>query len=169
VDFLALADQKGMLKDGVKTMQIVDWLKQDFDLGRGHAMALIVTFNAAKQPHRSTDEQIADHFKAKTAIWRKPYNELIEKVRQFGNDISVKPGNSYLSIVRGSKKFAILQFTANRMDIGIKRKNTTCTERFEAAGTWNSMVTHRVRITDPRQVDGEVLDWLHRAYIAASN
>jgi hypothetical protein len=29
------------------------------------------------------------------------------------------------------------------------------------------MVTHRVRISDPKQVDGEVLAWLKRAYEAA--
>jgi len=29
------------------------------------------------------------------------------------------------------------------------------------------MVTHRVRITDPAQIDDDVLDWLRRAYDAA--
>ena len=166
-EFLILAKQKGFLEDGIKTMQIVDWLKQDFDLGRGHAMALIVTFNAVTQPRQSIDEQIADHFKAKKAVWRESYDELIEKVKQFGNDVSVKPGNSYLSLLREGRKFAIIQVTSTRLDIGIKCKNRAPNERFELAGTWNSMVTHRIQVANPKQIDTEVLDWLHEAYTAA--
>ncbi len=43
-DFLTLAEKKGYLKQGVKTSEIVTWLKDDFGLGRGHAMAIVLTF-----------------------------------------------------------------------------------------------------------------------------
>ncbi|MGD0752286.1 MAG: DUF5655 domain-containing protein, partial [Anaerolineales bacterium] len=62
---------------------------------------------------------------------------------------------------------AIIQVTAEHMDIGIKLKGMKPTERFEAAGAWNSMVTHRVRISDLDQIDAEVLAWLKQAYEAA--
>lgn len=39
-NFLALADKKGFNKD-TKSTEIINWLKDDFDLGRGHAMALV--------------------------------------------------------------------------------------------------------------------------------
>ena len=39
-ELLALAKDKGFTSD-TKGGEIVDWLKQDFDLGRGHAMALV--------------------------------------------------------------------------------------------------------------------------------
>ena len=39
-DFRALAAQHGLLYAGVKATQIVNWLKQDFGLGHGHAMAI---------------------------------------------------------------------------------------------------------------------------------
>ena len=52
------------------------------------------------------------------------------------------------------------------MDIGIKLKGVAPTEQFEAAGSWNAMVTHRVRISDPKQIDAEVLAWLRQAYDA---
>jgi len=32
-DFKKLAKKKGLLNSGVKAMQIVNWLKEDFDLG----------------------------------------------------------------------------------------------------------------------------------------
>lgn len=39
-DFITLAQEKGLLEPGVKAGQIVAWLKADFDLGHGHAMAI---------------------------------------------------------------------------------------------------------------------------------
>ncbi|TAK89237.1 DUF4287 domain-containing protein [Patescibacteria group bacterium] len=39
-ELIELAQAKGFDKD-TKAGEIVDWLKQDFDLGRGHAMALV--------------------------------------------------------------------------------------------------------------------------------
>ena len=35
-DIKKLADKKGLLKQGVKAGEIVNWLKEDFDLGHGH-------------------------------------------------------------------------------------------------------------------------------------
>jgi hypothetical protein len=40
-EFVALAKERGYDAPGTKAAVIVDWLKQDFDLGRGHAMALV--------------------------------------------------------------------------------------------------------------------------------
>ncbi len=59
-DFKALAGQKGLLREGVKTGQIVAWLKEDFGLGRGHAMAIVLTLKSASPPndqHRSTSRK----------------------------------------------------------------------------------------------------------------
>jgi hypothetical protein len=43
-EFKQLAEQKGLLKQGVRAGEIVAWLKEDFGLGRGHAMAIYATF-----------------------------------------------------------------------------------------------------------------------------
>ena len=39
--FLALAHERGLDAPDVKAGAIVEWLKTDYDLGRGHAMALV--------------------------------------------------------------------------------------------------------------------------------
>jgi hypothetical protein len=39
--FVALAKERGFDAPSTKAGVIVAWLKQDFDLGRGHAMALV--------------------------------------------------------------------------------------------------------------------------------
>ena len=50
-DFRQLAIAKGFLKNGeltVKATEIVDWLKADFALGHGHAMAIYGLFKGIK-------------------------------------------------------------------------------------------------------------------------
>jgi predicted transport protein len=163
-DFLVLAKKKGFLKEGVKTREIVNWLKQDYGLGQGHAMAIVLTFKNATQPKTSNSEDIAKLFRGERARWQEPYDELLAKIREFGPDISVDPTDTYISLLRKGKKFGIVQVTGERMDIGIKLKGMPATGHFEEAGAWNAMVTHRVRITDPKQIDTEVISWLKQAY-----
>lgn len=47
-DFKQLAEEKGLLKPGVKAGEIVAWLKEDFSLGHGHAMAVYATLDPGK-------------------------------------------------------------------------------------------------------------------------
>lgn len=46
-DFKALALEKGLLAKGTKATQITDWLKADFGLGHGHAMAIFATLKSS--------------------------------------------------------------------------------------------------------------------------
>ena len=52
-DLRQLAEQKGFtqngeLKTGVKAGDIIKWLKADFDLGHGHAMAIYALLKGVK-------------------------------------------------------------------------------------------------------------------------
>jgi hypothetical protein len=53
-DFKKMADQKGFtdkgqLKPNVKAGEIVSWLKEDFELGHGHAMAIYALLKGVKK------------------------------------------------------------------------------------------------------------------------
>jgi hypothetical protein len=48
-DFKKIAAGKGLLNDGVKAGEVVAWLKKDFELGHGHAMAIYMTFKGDKE------------------------------------------------------------------------------------------------------------------------
>jgi Domain of unknown function (DUF4287) len=39
--FISMAHERGLDEPSVKAGQIVEWLKEDYGLGRGHAMALV--------------------------------------------------------------------------------------------------------------------------------
>jgi hypothetical protein len=52
-DFRKLAEKKGFIQNGklkpeVKAGAIVQWLKEDFNLGHGHAMAIYALLNGSK-------------------------------------------------------------------------------------------------------------------------
>jgi hypothetical protein len=50
-DFRQLAEQKGFTQNGeltVKAGDIVKWLKDDFDLGHGHSMAIFALLKGSK-------------------------------------------------------------------------------------------------------------------------
>ena len=52
-DFRKMAEEKGFsqdgeLKPGIKAGEIVDWLKEEFELGHGHAMAIYALLKGIK-------------------------------------------------------------------------------------------------------------------------
>ncbi len=163
-DFKRLAEKKGFLKPGTKAGEIVAWLKDDFGLGRGHAMAIVHVLKSATAPKTTRPGRISKHFSGARQTWREPYDQLIDKLSKFGEDVRVSPTNTYLSLLRGQKKFGIVQVTAKRMDIGIKLKGAQPTKQFASSGTWSSMVTHRVQVEHPKDINAKVIAWLRRAY-----
>ena len=53
-DFKAMAEQKGFtqngeLKPGTKAGDVVKWLKDDYELGHGHAMAIYALLKGIKK------------------------------------------------------------------------------------------------------------------------
>lgn len=53
-DFKLLAEQKGFMVDGklnpkIKATEITNWLKEEFELGHGHAMAIYATFKGKSE------------------------------------------------------------------------------------------------------------------------
>jgi CheY-like chemotaxis protein len=163
-EIIELARAEGLLEPGVKPQAIITWLGDEFGLGRGHAMAIVAAIRRQTEPRASADEKVDRHFAGRKATWRPVYDNLVTTVAGFGSDTDVDPGKSYLSLRRAGKKFAIVQVTTNRLDVGIRLRDEPAGDRLEAAGSWNAMVTHRVRVNDPSDLDSELVGWLERAY-----
>ena len=163
-DFHELARRRGFLDRETRAGEIVAWLKSEFGLGHGHAMAVYGVIRSSVEPKLKTDERIDAHFSGQRASWKTTYRRIAEVISGFGPDLSIRPGDTYLSLLRNGKKFAILKVAIAYMDIGVKLKGTPADARFRLSGSWNAMVTHRVRIQSPAELDREVLTWLRRAY-----
>lgn len=148
--------------------EIVSMLKSEHSLGHGYAnlVAHKSLGSDAGSAESSDDLVTAQYGGAKSAL--KPiYDALIARVKKFGSDVDVSPKKTYVSL-RRSKQFAIFQpSTATRLDVGINLKGTKPTGRLEASGSFNSMVSHRVRVESAKDVDLELEGWLRQAYESA--
>jgi len=162
-DFKTMAAEKGL----ATTAEILDWLKKDFGLGHGHAMAIVHLIVHEENLKASPEDKTAQLFAGNKGKWREGWDKIAEQIKRFGPDVSTSSGQTYINLLRNGKKFAIVQpSSVERMDIGIKLKGTDAAGRLEAAGTWNAMVTHRVKVTVPEQIDAEIFEWLKKAYTA---
>jgi hypothetical protein len=170
-DFVKLAGQRGLLRSDVRASEIVSWLKTDFGLGHGHAMAMYSVIRSGVEAPATQRQRLGEHFKGGRAKWADTYAKLFAETDAFAKDkASSKAGDSYISLLRNGKKFAIVKVGVEFLDIGIKlEKNPRPNERLEEAGSWNSMVSHRVRLTSPYDLDAEVIGWLRDAYDGAQD
>jgi len=162
-DFKAMAAEKRL----TQTKDILNWLKTDFGLGHGHAMAIMHLIVHESHIDSKPEEKLDKLFNGHKAQWRKPFDDLLSAASSFGPEFSSSAGQTYVNLLRNGKKFAIVQPAAGRLDIGIKLKQASYSRRFEPAGPWNSMVTHRVKVNAPSQIDSELIEWLKMAYEGA--
>ncbi len=109
---------------------------------------------------------VAAQYAGAKATLKPLYDVLAATIADLGNDIELSPKKAYVS-VRRTKQFAILQPAAGRIDVGLVLKSTEPTERLEAAGSFNAMVTHRIRVTSVEFIDDELKSWLRDAYTQA--
>jgi hypothetical protein len=95
------------------------------------------------------------------------HDRLAAAVREFGSDVELAPKKAYVSL-RRKKQFGLIQpSTKTRVDVGINLKGGDAAGRLEDSGSFNAMVSHRVRVSDLGEVDAELIGWLKKAYEAA--
>ncbi len=146
---------------------LVALLKSDYGLTHGYAnMIAHRTFKSAAGD-AAPDDLITSQYAGKKSDLKPIYDALIAAVTKFG-DVEVSPKKAYVSL-RRAKQFAIFQpSTATRLDVVIKLKDVDPAGRLEASGSFNSMVSHRVRVESLKNVDKKLVGWLRQAYDAAN-
>ena len=160
--WLDLLSQQNFAKHG----EVVKWLKGEHAVTHGFANLIAHSFRNAASPQAAADPVAAQYAGPKAAL-RPIYDAVIAAVRKFGDDVEIAPKKAYVSL-RRSKQFALVQpSTKTRVDVGINLKGAPTTDRLEASGSFNAMVSHRVRLTSAKDVDKELVAWLRQAYDAA--
>lgn len=159
-ELAALAKARGL----TKARAVTDWLKDEYGLGYGHA-GFVWYLMAHEEGRKTPDDRLGKLFAGKKSRWLEPFRNLEAQLSTFGPDVDTHANTTYVNLLREGKKFGIVQPTAERLDVGIKLKGVEAEGRFEAAGDWNPMVTHRVKITEAQDLDDELLGWLRRAYL----
>lgn len=157
-EWRAVITAAGLEKHG----EVVAHIKSVYGVTHGYANQIAMHRNAPAAEEGPTIEAVF----AKRDLARGVYDALMVKVNSFGSDVDVAPKKAYLSL-RRKKQFAILQPAADRLDVGINLPGTATTERLEASGSFNAMLSHRVRVRSVAEIDGELVGWLKSAYDAS--
>ncbi|MGH9380782.1 MAG: DUF4287 domain-containing protein [Thermoanaerobaculia bacterium] len=159
-EWTAAVRQSGLDRHGL----IVKWLKSEHGLGHGYANLV-----ASKALEPAAEAATGDHlveaqYAGAKAALRPIYDVLAAAAASFGSDVEIAPKKTYVSL-RRSKQFALVQpSTTSRVDVGIQLPGRPAEGRLEVSGSFNAMVSHRVRVAAAAEVDDELLGWLRAAY-----
>ncbi|WP_412971906.1 DUF4287 domain-containing protein [Glaciecola sp. MF2-115] len=161
-EWLKLTTTKGFAKHG----ECLKYLKSEHAVSHGFANLIASKTLEAKAQQTGAvevDPLQAQYSGAKAGL--KPiYDKIITQVTNFGPDLEISVKKTYVSL-RRNKQFALIQAsTKTRVDLGLQLPGTPVTDRLELSGSFNSMVSHRVRLQSPEDVDCELIDLLEIAY-----
>jgi predicted transport protein len=158
--WIAIAKKSGAAKHG----EIVKMLKTDH--GMTHGFANLVALKTLKSDAASigaTTDLVAAQYAGNKAGLKPIYDALIKTAKSCGA-VEIAPKKAYVSL-RRSKQFAIIQpSTKIRVDLGLNMKGEPAKGRLEKSGSFNAMVSHRVRLSTVEDVDEQLTSWLKRAY-----
>jgi hypothetical protein len=148
--------------------EALKYLKAEHGISHGYANLIAHSaFESAAMLVEDKDELIESQYAGAKSALRPIYDALIAKITKFGRDVEISPKKTYVSL-RRNKQFGLIQpSTATRVDVGINLKGIAPGARLEASGSFNAMVTHRVRLESKSEVDAELIAWLKQAYDAS--
>jgi hypothetical protein len=166
-----------------KHTEVVAMLKTDYGMAHGaaHRVSLLSRQAAAPDaavtsggatasgPATASPGEVADALYAgKKASLRPLHDQLMAEILGLGPDVSLAPKKGYVSLRRPRKQFAMIQPSgAGRIDLGLILPGVPAAGRLEAAGSFNALFTHRVRVTSAGDLDDALAGWLAAAYAAA--
>ncbi len=144
-----------------KVGAIRDLLKADFSLGHGDANAVALLSRKQDQPAAAADP--ADEFYTGPKAALRPIHDAIMAGIQKLGEFESSPKKTYLSL-RRKKQFAMVGPATNtRVEVGLNMKDVPATARLVAEKP-GGMCQYKVKITDIKEVDKELLGWIRIAY-----
>jgi hypothetical protein len=155
--WLELARASGHEKHGA----LLAWLKSEHGVSHGDANRIALDARRAEPTAGAGGDELDAIYAGPKAALRPLHEEVIALAQGFGDDVTQAPKQAYVSL-RRSKQFATVGPAAGgRLEIGLNLKGVEPGGRLEAA---TGMCTHRVRLTSPDELDGDIERWLREAY-----
>ncbi|MCO6359370.1 DUF4287 domain-containing protein [Roseivirga pacifica] len=161
-EWLAVAKASGLEKHG----QIVKMLKEDHGMTHGYANLVSQVYLKPEllgggPKVDNPDEALLAGKEGLTEVFGKA-KSMFEAIK---GEVEFAYKKTYISLRTPKKQFALLQpSTKTRVDIGLNLKGIEPEGAVEAAGSWNSMVTHRIKVTSTADLSSDIQAWLQKAY-----
>lgn len=155
-DWVGLVRSSGRAKHG----EVMTWLKSEHGLTHGDANRVALT--ALRGPAAPEGDDLVDAmYSGPKASLRPLHDRVVELARGFGGDVRLSPKQAYVALRRAKQFGTVGPAAGGRLEIGLNLKGVEPGGRLEAS---TGMCTHRVRLSDPAELDPEVIGWLREAY-----
>lgn len=166
-ELTAIVKGSGLSKHG----ELVAMLKSTLGMGHGDANTLVHTVlksdgqSAAAAKGLSAEQVLDGLYTGPKEGLRPIHDRLIEAMRTFG-DFEEAPKKTYVSY-RRKKQFAMIGPATNtRVEVGLNMKGVEATDRLQQLPA-GQMCNYKVKLTDAKEVDADLIDWIKTAYEAA--
>lgn len=157
----------GLAKHG----ELRDHLKTKLGMGHGDANTLVTLYLRARADAggeaapATPDAAIEGIYAGGKEHFRPIHDRLMAAIGKFG-PLEVAPKKAYVSL-RRKKQFATLgPASKTRFEVGLNVKGIPATARLLALPP-GGMCQYKVNLTDPKEVDAELLAWIRAAYDGA--
>lgn len=156
--------KSGLSKHG----EIRDMLKKDLSMGHGDANTVVHFYMKAQTDNAepaSSDDVLDQIYTGPKASLRPIHDKLMLAISKFG-EFEVAPKKTYISL-RRKKQFAMIGPATNtRVEVGLNMKGVKGTDRLNELPV-GQMCQYKVKVTDAKEVDKELIDWIKQAYDSA--
>ena len=161
----SLEEWTSILKDKkfAKHSEGVNYLKKEHGVTHGFANTIVTL---SKNEKHSADDLVTNQYAGKEILFP-IYEKLLSVVKDFGNDVTVTPKKTSVSVIRKRQFVLIKPATKTRIDLGLKLPEKATTDRLGNSGPFGTMCTHRVQITSEKDIDQELIGWMKEAYTKA--
>lgn len=163
----AILKGSGLAKHG----ELVAMLKSKLGMGHGDANTLVHTVlksdgqSAAAAQGLSAEQVLDGLYVGPKAALRPIHDKLLVAMRKLG-EFEDAPKKSYVSY-RRKKQFAMIGPATNtRVELGLNMKGVKATPRLEELPA-GQMCSYKVKLSDAKEVDAELISWIKTAYETA--
>jgi hypothetical protein len=117
-------------------------------------------------PSLDGDDAMVDaQYSGAKAALRPIYDALVNAVRGFGDDVDVMPRKSQVTFSRATSFAVIRAVSRDRVNLALKLHGEKATSRLVLiAKAMKSDPSHAVGVKALKEVDGELVGWLRKAY-----
>lgn len=147
-------------KEFEKHSEAVNYLKSEHGVTHGFANTIVTL---SRQEASEPEDLVAAQYQGKEQLFP-IYEALVAYARSLGDDVTVTPKKTSVSVIRKRQFILIKPATKTRIDLGFKLKGKPTGKRLEDSGPFGTMCTHRVRLTAVEEVDDELRAWIREAY-----
>lgn len=148
-----------------------DMLKKDLGMGHGDANTVVHFYMKSLEPASaqaslaSPDAALDTIYTGAKAHFRPIHDKLMTAINKFG-EFEIAPKKTYVSL-RRKKQFAMIGPATNtRFEVGLNMKGVKATARLLALPP-GGMCQYKINLTDVKEVDKELIDWIKQAYESA--